>query len=84
MGVKVKLRKTKVEVVRGKFGGRRATVDYAVGLSLYSLFSVLTEGRGVDLEFSFSEKDEEEFCSKFKLELERFKTTVGRLKWRTT
>jgi len=76
MGVKVKLRKTKVEIVRGNFKGRETTVDYAIGLSLYSLFSVLTGEKGIDLVFSFPEVDETEFCRKFMLELEKLKKSL--------
>ncbi|ADU97764.1 hypothetical protein Theam_1808 (plasmid) [Thermovibrio ammonificans HB-1] len=79
MGVRVKVRKTKLEVVRGDFSGREATVDYAVGLSIYSLFSVLTGGRPVDLDFCLSDQETAEFCDKLKRELLDFRKKVDRV-----
>ena len=72
--VKVKIRKTKIEVVPlEKKGNGEASVDYAVGLSLFTLAGVLVDGKAVDLELSLPAEKVSEFKEELTAKLNAFK-----------
>ena len=63
-------------------GGKKTTIDDVVVFIYYTLFSVLVNRRAVDLDFSFPDGKESEFCSKLEKELGRLKESIRDLNLR--